>query len=66
MTLHKLKIYFKANEDKFYHQISLNINQNQLKRFQNTLASSNPPICINIEKIYLLSLPLNYFKNFSK
>ena len=56
MTLHKLKIYLKANEGKFYHQISLNINEDQLKRFQNTLASSNSPIWINIEKIYLLSL----------
>ena len=66
MTLHVLKIYLKANEGKFYHHITLNINQNQLKRFQNTLASSNSPIWINIGKIYLLSLPLIHFKNFSE
>ena len=64
LTLHELKIYLKANEGKFYHQITLNINQDQLKRFQSTLASINSPIWINIGKIYLLSSPLNHFKNF--
>ena len=66
MILHQLKFYLKVNEGKLYHQISLNINQDQLKRFQNTSARSNFPIWIDIKKISLLLLPLKHFKNFSE
>ena len=50
-------------ESSLYHQISLNIGQDQLMLFQKTLTSDKYPIWKAIEKVYLISLPSKDLKN---
>ena len=56
-------IDIETNEGKTYHQISLNISQDQLTLIQKTLTDSKYLTKIAIKKLYLTCLPSKDLKN---